>query len=186
MNTPDKAVEQSYCNKCDFLGVPVDGYGAHNTPLGDRCHYAASKPIATAAGTAFPAATPATPPPSAWSDEAGAVVERLRKLADYLWAHSMLPVEANLTRQAAALLTTAREGWPADRARADAAEAREKALREALEPFAREYIKSGADHLPADMLWQDANPAGCDREADVTGSLTVGDFRRARATHEGR
>lgn len=42
-------------------------------------------------------------------------------------------------RANARFIATAREGWPADRARADAAEAREKALREALEPFAHIY-----------------------------------------------
>ncbi len=146
MNKPDNAVERlSRCDKCGFHGV-TDRFGAHATPLGDRCHYAASKPIATAAGTAFPAAARPTPP-SAWSNEAGAV-ERCVMVCPqcegeggYADGLDEAACHTDCTRCGTNgwivdLAATAREGWPADRARADAAEAREKALREALEPFA--------------------------------------------------
>lgn len=55
-------------------------------------------------------------------------------------------------------------------------------LRAALEPFAREYREAGADHLPAEQRWVDANGdvAG---DPVVCSGLTVGDFRRARTAY---
>ncbi len=164
MNPPDNAVEQ---RDTDLVCTTCRWRAGHS-------------PDCPRKDEPWPTFTPeaSTPPPSAWSDEAGAVVEKFwRDCTDWdgtqmLDAAETLPTQTcGDLRQAATLLTTAREGWPADRARADAAEAREKALREALEPFARVANHSGS-------AWHDDRRLS---ELACPNNLTIGDCRCARA-----